>query len=112
MDVLAVYRAVSDAAARARAGGGPSLVVCVTYRYFGHHVGDPLNYRDKAEVDAWRQRDPIERFEQTLIGCGAISADAAVRLGAEVAAEIESAVAFAKASPEPEVAALMEDVYA
>ena len=112
MDVLAVYRAVSDAAARARAGGGPSLVVCVTYRYFGHHVGDPLNYRDKAEVDAWRQRDPIERFEQTLIGCGAITADAAARLRVEVAAEIESAVAFAKASPEPEVAALMEDVYA
>jgi pyruvate dehydrogenase E1 component alpha subunit len=112
MDVLAVYRAVSDATARARAGGGPSLVVCVTYRYFGHHVGDPLNYRDKAEVDAWRQRDPIERFEQTLIGCGALTADDAERLRAEVAAEIESAVAFAKASPEPDAASLMEDVYA
>jgi pyruvate dehydrogenase E1 component alpha subunit len=112
MDVLAVYRAVSDATARARAGGGPSLVVCVTYRYFGHHVGDPLNYRDKAEVDAWRLRDPIERFEHTLTGLGALTADDAERLRVEVAVEIESAVAFAKASPEPEVAALMEDVYA
>jgi acetoin:2,6-dichlorophenolindophenol oxidoreductase subunit alpha len=112
MDVLAVYRAVADAVARARAGGGPSLVVCVTYRYFGHHVGDPLNYRDKAEVDAWRRRDPIERFEQTLIGRGVLAAVDVERLRGEVAGEIESAVAFAKASPEPEVTALMEDVYA
>jgi len=112
MDVLAVYRAVAAAAARARAGGGPSLVVCATYRYFGHHVGDPLNYRDKAEVDAWRQRDPIERFEQTLIGRGILAAVDIERLRGEVAGEIESAVAFAKASPEPEMTALMEDVYA
>jgi pyruvate dehydrogenase E1 component alpha subunit len=112
MDVLAVYRVVSDAAARARAGGGPSLVVCVTYRYFGHHVGDPLNYRDTAEVDAWRQRDPIQRFEQTLIGRGALTAEDGERMRAEVAAEIESAVAVAKAGPEPDVTALMEDVYA
>jgi TPP-dependent pyruvate/acetoin dehydrogenase alpha subunit len=112
MDVLAVYRAVADAAARARAGGGPSLVVCVTYRYFGHHVGDPLNYRDTAEVDAWRQRDPIQRFEQTLIGRGALTAEDGERMRAEVAAEIESAVAVAKAGPEPDVTALMEDVYA
>jgi pyruvate dehydrogenase E1 component alpha subunit len=87
-------------------------VVCVTYRYFGHHVGDPLNYRDVAEVDAWRQRDPIQRFEQTLIGCGALTAEDAERLRAEVVAEIESAVAVAKAGPEPDVTALMEDVYA
>jgi acetoin:2,6-dichlorophenolindophenol oxidoreductase subunit alpha len=112
MDVLAVYRTVADAAARARAGGGPSLVVCVTYRYFGHHVGDPLNYRDTAEVDAWRQRDPIQRFEQTLIGRGALTAEDGERMRAEVAAEIESAVAVAKAGPEPDVTALMEDVYA
>ncbi len=112
MDVLAVYRAVADAAARARAGGGPSLIVCVTYRYFGHHVGDPLNYRDKAEVDAWRRRDPIEQFEQTLIGRGVLAAADVERLRGEVAGEIESAVAFAKASPEPELTALMEDVYA
>ncbi|TMI85330.1 MAG: thiamine pyrophosphate-dependent dehydrogenase E1 component subunit alpha [Bacillati bacterium ANGP1] len=99
MDVMAVYRTVADAVARARAGEGPSLVVCVTYRYFGHHVGDPLNYRDKAEVDAWKTKDPIDRFQ-------------ADRLAAAVTQEIDAAVAFAKASPEPEVEALMEDVYA
>ena len=112
MDVLAVYGAVADAAARARAGGGPSLVVCGTYRYFGHHVGDPLNYRDRAEVDAWRQRDPIERFEQALIAAGILTPADAERIRAEAAQEIEAAVAFAKASPEPGVDALMEDVYA
>jgi pyruvate dehydrogenase E1 component alpha subunit len=112
MDVMAVYRTVADAVARARAGEGPSLVVCVTYRYFGHHVGDPLNYRDKAEVDAWKTKDPIDRFQRDLIAHRVLTSDEADRLAAAVTQEIEAAVAFAKASPEPEVEALMEDVYA
>jgi len=112
MDVMAVYRTVADAVARARAGEGPSLVVCVTYRYFGHHVGDPLNYRDKAEVDAWKTKDPIDRFQRDLIAHRVLTSDEADRLAAAVIQEIEAAVAFAKASPEPEVEALMEDVYA
>ena len=112
MDVFAVYRTVADAVTRARAGRGPSLVVCVTYRFLGHHVGDPLNYRDKAEVDVWRARDPIERLRRELIARGMLSADQARAVEAEVTQEIEAAVAFAKASPEPEVGALMEDVYA
>ena len=112
MDVMAVYRTVADAVARARAGEGPSLVVCVTYRYFGHHVGDPLNYRDKAEVDAWKTKDPIDRFQRDLIAHRVLTSDEADRLAAAVAQEIDAAVAFAKASPEPEVEALMEDVYA
>jgi len=112
MDVMAVYRTVADAVARARAGEGPSLVVCVTYRYFGHHVGDPLNYRDKAEVDAWKTKDPIDRFQRDLIAHRVLTSDEADRLAAAVTQEIDAAVAFAKASPEPEVEALMEDVYA
>jgi pyruvate dehydrogenase E1 component alpha subunit len=112
MDVLAVHRVVADAVSRARAGEGPSLVVCTTYRFFGHHVGDPLNYRDKAEVEIWRARDPIERLERDVIARGILSAEQAAALEAAVTEEIEAAVAFAKASPEPEVSALMEDVYA
>ncbi|HKV44013.1 MAG TPA: thiamine pyrophosphate-dependent dehydrogenase E1 component subunit alpha, partial [bacterium] len=107
MDALAVHRAVSEAGSRARAGAGPSLVVCTTYRFFGHHVGDPLNYRDKAEVEVWRARDPIERLQRDLIARGILSAEQAGALEAAVAEEIEAAVAFAKASPEPEVSALM-----
>lgn len=112
MDVLEVYRTVGRAVARARAGEGPSLVVCVTYRYLGHHVGDPLNYRDKTEVEQWRRRDPIERFRATLERHRVLTAQEADVLRAEVEQEIEEAVAFAKASPEPDPSALMEDVYA
>jgi len=112
MDALAVHRAVADAVSRARAGEGPSLVVCTTYRFFGHHVGDPLNYRDKAEVEIWRARDPIARLERDVIARGILSAEQAAAIEAAVTEEIEAAVAFAKTSPEPEVSALMEDVYA
>jgi TPP-dependent pyruvate/acetoin dehydrogenase alpha subunit len=112
MDALAVYATVGGAVARARAGGGPSLVVCVTYRYLGHHVGDPLNYRDKAEVEAWRTKDPIERLRGVLAERRVLSAADADAVRAEVEREIDDAVAFAKASPEPDVSTLAEDVYA
>ena len=112
MDVLAVYRTVGEAVARARSGVGPSLVVCVTYRFLGHHVGDPLNYRDKAEVETWRTRDPIDRLQQTLVAGGHLTPAAAQALRADVEREIEAAVAFAKESPDPDVSALALDVYA
>jgi pyruvate dehydrogenase E1 component alpha subunit len=112
MDALAVYRTIGGAVARARAGEGPSLVVCVTYRYLGHHVGDPLNYRDKAEVEAWRAQDPIERLRAVLAERRIVTPAEAEALRAEVEREIEEAVAFAKASPEPDPATLAEDVYA
>jgi len=112
MDALDVYRTAGQAIARARKGEGPSLVVCVTYRFLGHHVGDPLNYRDKAEVEQWRTRDPIERFRQVLLDRGVLTAAQADALSPEVEREIEDAVAFAKASPEPDPGTLAEDVYA
>ena len=112
MDALAVYATVGQAVARARAGEGPSLVVCVTYRYLGHHVGDPLNYRDKAEVEAWRTKDPIERLRGVLVERRVLTAADADAMRAEVEREIEAAVAFAKASPEPDPSTLAEDVYA
>jgi pyruvate dehydrogenase E1 component alpha subunit len=112
MDVLAVYAAVGSAVARARAGQGPSLVVCVTYRYLGHHVGDPLNYRDKAEVETWRAKDPIERLRGVLLERRAITAADVDAMRADVEREIADAVAFAKASPEPDPSTLTEDVYA
>jgi len=112
MDALAVYKTVGGAVARARAGGGPSLVVCVTYRYLGHHVGDPLNYRDKAEVETWRAKDPIERLRAALLERRVLTAAEADGLRAEVEREIDDAVAFAKASPEPDPSTLAEDVYA
>jgi pyruvate dehydrogenase E1 component alpha subunit len=112
MDALAVYATVGGAVARARAGGGPSLVVCLTYRFLGHHVGDPLNYRDKAEVEAWRTKDPIGRLRGVLIERRVLAAADADALGTDVEREIDEAVEFAKASPEPDPSTLTEDVYA
>ena len=113
-DLLAVYEAVGVAAERARAGGGPTLLVAQTYRIEGHTVGDPLTYRPKGEVDEWKSagRDPISRFGRVLVGEAGFSEHELDTLRHEAEAKIEEAIAFAKASPEPEVAALWEDVYA
>ncbi len=70
-DAVAMYEAVRDAAARARAGEGPTLLECVTYRARGHSTGDPARYRDPAEVEAWLAKDPIARLEQRILESGA-----------------------------------------
>jgi pyruvate dehydrogenase E1 component alpha subunit len=70
MDVLAVYNAVKEAVKRAKSGKGPTLIECKTYRFRGHHEGDPnlgLRYRTKEEMAEWRQRCPIECFKARLI---------------------------------------------
>jgi TPP-dependent pyruvate/acetoin dehydrogenase alpha subunit len=113
-DVLAVFETVSEAISRARSGGGPTLLVAQTYRIEGHTVGDPLTYRPKGEVDEWKSadRDPICRFGATLANEAGFTEDELDRLRQRAEAEIVEAIAFAEASPEPEIAALWEDVYA
>ena len=112
MDVFEVHRAAAEFVERARAGAGPAYLVCTTYRYHGHHAGDPLNYREKEEVERWRQVDPIERLKQAAIGRGVPSAVEIAQLEREVEATVDDAVEFAKASPEPSVDQLMTDIYA
>jgi len=112
MDVLAVYEAAQAAAGRARAGEGPVLVECVTYRYKGHSKSDAQRYRTREEVAAWRKRDPIARFQETLQAEGLLAHPAADRLEQEARAAIEDALRFAEASPEPDPATLLEGVYA
>jgi pyruvate dehydrogenase E1 component alpha subunit len=112
MDFFAVYDAASALVARARRGEGPAYLVCDTYRYHGHHAGDPLNYRDRAEVERWRRHDPIERLRRALVERGVLSAAEADALDQQVQAAVEDAVAFAKSSPEPSVDQLMTDIYA
>ena len=113
-DVLAVYEAVRQAVAQARAGGGPTFLVAQTYRIEGHTVGDPLSYVPKDETALWKspERDPISRFGRRLVAkCSFNEADLeALRLKAR--ADIDDAIAFGKESPEPELTALWEDVYA
>ena len=112
MDVFAVYDSAREAIARARAGEGPSLLECRTYRYYGHTVFDnPLSYRTKEEEDYWWGRDPLKLFRETVVPQGEISAEELDAIDTEVAALMEEAVKFADESPLPEPYELYEDVY-
>jgi pyruvate dehydrogenase E1 component alpha subunit len=112
MDLLAVNAAATELVERARRGDGPAYLVCTTYRYHGHHAGDPLNYREKEEVERWRQQDPIERVKAAAVERGVLTATEVELLEQRIQAEIDAAVEFAKASPEPNVDQLMTDIYA
>ncbi|HKP16874.1 MAG TPA: thiamine pyrophosphate-dependent dehydrogenase E1 component subunit alpha [Gaiellaceae bacterium] len=112
MDVLAVREVVSAAVERGRDGGGPTLVEAKTYRFYGHYVGDPGVYRPSEEVEAWKQRDPIRLFEARLAEAGVLGREEADQVEAEVRQEVDDAVEFARASPEPDPASAFEDVYA
>jgi len=112
MDVLAVFRAASEAVERARAGQGPSFIVATTYRYLGHHVGDPLNYRTKEEVDPWREKDAIEKLRRYMIDNHVASEEETTTIEAEVQANVDRASTAAKAAADPDPSILMDDIYA
>jgi TPP-dependent pyruvate/acetoin dehydrogenase alpha subunit len=102
MDVLAVYQAVGEAAARARSGGGPTLLECKTYRYLGHSRSDPGLYRPKEELEDWRTRDPIPRLKTLMLENGIATADEIADIEAAAERELEDAVEFARLSPSPQ----------
>jgi len=110
-DVEAVFACVEEAAARARAGGGPMFIEAMTYRLWGHMMGDPEVYRTKEEVARAREVEPLVRLEQRLTALGHSAADLA-RWEAEAAARVDEALAFAEASPLPEPESALEDVFA
>lgn len=99
-DVEAVYEAVSQAVARARAGEGPSLVECKTYRIEGHCMVLDC-HRDPEELAAWKERDPIRMFESRLLEKGVVSADDIAGLRSQAEADVRDAVEYAQASPFP-----------
>jgi TPP-dependent pyruvate/acetoin dehydrogenase alpha subunit len=101
MDLFSVFSEASRLIDRARQGDGPSYLVCRTYRYHGHHAGDPLNYREKEEVERWREQDPIERVKRVIVERSVLSSSEIEAMEERIAAEIEDAVEFAKSSPEP-----------
>jgi pyruvate dehydrogenase E1 component alpha subunit len=111
-DLMAVYEAVSQAVERARAGEGPSLVENVTYRWRGHSKSDANRYRTREEIEAWKQKCPIERFRARLIEEGILTEDEADQIERDAYAAIDAAVAFADASPEPTLETIEEGVYA
>lgn len=112
MDLFAVNAVTSEFVERARRGNGPAYVVCNTYRYHGHHAGDPLNYRQREEVERWRLQDPIERVKRAAIERGAITEADYANLERSIQAQIDEAVEFAKNSPDPTPDQLMTDIYA
>ncbi len=111
-DVLAVYGAVKDAADRARAGDGPTLVEAKTYRYRGHYEGDPQVYRLPGETEAWRARDPIPAFRQHLLAAGVLGESALAEIEGGIQVQLDEAVAFAKAAPMPQPQDALQGVYA
>jgi 2-oxoisovalerate dehydrogenase E1 component len=112
-DVIAVWEAAARAVDAARAGSGPSLLECKTYRYYGHHQSDDtLRYRTAEEEHAWRERDCLKTFRARMRAEGPLSVEQLDAVDAHNAAVIDEAVAFAKASPLPEPGELQTDVFA
>ncbi|ABD01297.1 pyruvate dehydrogenase (acetyl-transferring) E1 component subunit alpha [Synechococcus sp. R50.1] len=112
MDVLAVREAAQQAIARARAGEGPTLLECITYRFRGHSLADPDELRSPEEKEFWRQRDPIKQLERYALEHNLMTEADFQAIHAEVSAVIEDAVLFALESPEPTLDELHRFVFA
>ena len=97
MDVLAVEETAREAAEAVREGGGPHFLELRTYRFRAHSMYDPDRYRDKAEVEGWKERDPIPALVARLTASGALAEGDVERMEAAIAAEVDDAVAFAEA---------------
>src|SRR6476646_4036096 len=111
MDVLDTYEVLCDAVSRVREERRPLLVEAVTYRFRGHSMADPEQYRSKEEVAQWRARDPIPAFGDRLIAEGVIDEADRARIDADAIARVDAAVEFADASPFPAPESLYDDVY-
>ena len=111
-DLLDVRDTVQAAVDHARAGKGPSLVVNDTYRWRGHSKSDRNRYRTQEEIDEWKEQDPILRFRDVVLKKKLLTEAEIDEIKEEGYADIEAAREFAESSPEPDVATLLEGVYA
>lgn len=111
-DVLAVREVVCRLAERARRGEGPALLEAITYRHRGHSMADSDVQRPKAQVAEWKERDPIPAFAETLLERRLVTPQDLEQIARDVEAEVEDAVAFADASPEPARETLYQNIYA
>ncbi len=110
-DPEAVYGAVSDAVQRARGGGGPTLLECVTFRFEGHFFGDPQKYMPPEELTAAKALDPIPRYRQKLAAAGTLSEDELSAIDEQSKQEVEQALQEVLAAPAPEPDELDRDFY-
>jgi len=111
MDVIAVYETMVNAVDRARKGGGPSFVECMTYRFKGHYIGDPAVYRTSQELEEWKKKDPIERLKKSLKKNKILSAKDIRKIEAEMLNKVREAEVFALNSPEPGAEDAFHGVY-
>ena len=113
-DIIEVYLKTKEAVERARAGKGPTLLDCITYRFFGHFTGDPgrgITYRSKEEMDQWLNRCPVKQFKERLVQKKIMTEETGKAIEAKVKASIEEAVQFAKESPFPSPEEAMQDLF-
>lgn len=111
-DVIAVYEVAREAVARARKGGGPTLIECKTYRHKGHSRIDPAKYRSKEEVEEWLKKDPIERLKRRILKTTVLTEADIQQVEKDISEEVEEAVKYAIDSPYPDPDEALEDVYA
>jgi pyruvate dehydrogenase E1 component alpha subunit len=111
MDVLDVHSVVTKALHCAREERRPQLVEAVTYRYRGHSMADPEEYRTKEEVEEWRERDPIKAFADRLLDEDVVTKEDVERFDEEAIAAVDEAVKFADESPFPDLDSLYDDIY-
>jgi len=111
-DPLAMYAAAKQAVDRARAGGGPTLIEAMTFRFHGHVFGDMDGYMDKGEKDGWIAKDPVPAFRAWLIQNGHASEADLAGIEAAINTELDAAVEFALTSASPDLAELRRDVFA
>jgi pyruvate dehydrogenase E1 component alpha subunit len=111
MDVLAVHAAAKDAVARARNGEGPTLLLCDTWRFSGHHAGDKQSYKDREEARAWAAKDPIETLARTLTADGLAKLDRLTDIRRQIESEIAAIADKARAMPEPPPSSLEQHLH-
>ncbi len=111
LDVLSVYDLVSEAVERARAENAPTFIEALTYRFRGHSMSDPGEYRGEDELEQYKQRDPIGRMEQYLVQRGHLAEDEVDTIEDEMDETVQEALTHAEESPEPSPEELYEDVY-
>ncbi len=112
MNVIEVRQAAEKHLEYVRSGNGPFFLEAVTYRFRGHSMGDPERYRQKDEIEKWREEDPIGIYRSYLLKKKLASAEELDELEQQVEAETQEAVEFAESSPEPAAEELFTDIYA
>jgi len=111
-DVLAVYQAVKGARRRARAGEGPTLIECKTYRWHGHSEHDKAFYRTKEELAMWKSRDPLPTFKTYLEHMSVLTPEKEQEIDQRIKDTLDDAVRFAEDSPDPAPEDAVTDLYA